>query len=220
MRERAMGQRRRDRALGLDRVGQRSEPQSRVDTSRCRRIRFGLHSSRRRLQLQIYSAGHLSILLPSARERGYGRSYRRKEVEALLMTSSLANPIRFAVGMIALTIIVAISPAPAECFPWSIDMYRGPEIQPLAIAPRVTPADTLPVHGEPPMSLEQATLKMHNPLQQSAQNLASGREQFNTYCAPCHGASGQGDGPVAHLLSKPARNLISGSSKYLPDGYI
>jgi len=136
------------------------------------------------------------------------------------MTSSLANPIRFAVGMIALTIIVAISPAPAECFPWSIDMYRGPEIQPLAIAPRVTPADTLPVHGEPPMSLEQATIKMHNPLQQSAQNLASGREQFNTYCAPCHGATGQGDGPVAHLLSKPARNLISGSSKFLPDGYI
>jgi hypothetical protein len=137
------------------------------------------------------------------------------------MTSSLSNTTRIAVGMIALTIIMAISPAPADCFPWSIDMYRGPEIQPFAKAPRVTPADTLPVHGgEPPMSLEQATIKMHNPLQPTAQNLASGREQFDTYCAPCHGATAQGDGPVAHVLSKPPKNLISGTSKDLPDGYI
>jgi S-disulfanyl-L-cysteine oxidoreductase SoxD len=99
-------------------------------------------------------------------------------------------------------------------------MYRGPEIQPFAKAPRVTPADTLPVHGEPPMTLEQATIKMHNPLQPNAQTLASGRQQFETYCAPCHGSSGQGDGPVAHLLSKPPKNLISGTSKDLPDGYI
>src|SRR5260370_26593180 len=132
------------------------------------------------------------------------------------MRITVASRTGFAVGRIALRIIMGIPPAPADCFPWSIDMYRGPEIQPLAIAPRVTPADTLPVHGEPPMSLEQATIKMHNPLQQSAQNLASGREQFNTYCAPCHGATGQCDCPVAHRLSKPATNLISGWSSLLP----
>src|SRR5258706_16482101 len=91
---------------------------------------------------------------------------------------AIGNPIRIVVGMLALTIIMAISPAPADCFPWSIDMYRGPEIQPLAEAPRVTPADTLPVHGEPPMSLEQATIKLHNPLQPTAQNLAAGHGQF------------------------------------------
>jgi mono/diheme cytochrome c family protein len=99
-------------------------------------------------------------------------------------------------------------------------MFRGPEVQPLAEAPRVTPADTLPVHGEPPMSLEQMTIKMHDPLQPTAQNLAAGREQFETYCAPCHGATGEGNGPVAHVLSKPPKNLISGTSKDLPDGYI
>ena len=43
-------------------------------------------------------------------------------------------------------------------------MYRGPEIQPFAMAPRVTPADTIPVHGgEPPMSLEQATIRDAQP---------------------------------------------------------
>ena len=138
------------------------------------------------------------------------------------MTRSLSSPtVRIAVGMIALAMIVAISSSSADCFPWSIDMYRGPEIQPLAEAPRVTPADTIPVHGgEPPMSLEQATLKMHNPMQPTAQNIVAGREQFATSCAPCHGESGQGDGPVAHILSKPPKNLISGTSKDLPDGYI
>ena len=36
----------------------------------------------------------------------------------------------------------------------------------------------------------------------------------------CHGPGGQGDGPAAHILSKPPKNLISGTSKDLPDGYI
>ena len=123
--------------------------------------------------------------------------------------------------MLAATIAIAGMPAPAFCFPWSIDMYRGPEIQPYAKAPRVTPADTIPVHGgEPPMSLEQATIKMHDPLQPTPENLAKGKVQFETFCAPCHGESAQGNGPVAHLLAKPPKNLVVGTSKDLPDGYI
>lgn len=127
-----------------------------------------------------------------------------------------------AVGlMLAVAIAIAAWPSPAMCFPWSIDMYRGPEVQPYAEAPRVTPADTIPVHGgEPPMSLEQATIKMHNPLQPTPENIAKGKAQFITYCAPCHGESAQGNGPVAHILAKPPKNLIAGTSKDLPDGYI
>jgi len=122
--------------------------------------------------------------------------------------------------MLGVAIAIAALPATALCFPWSIDMYRGPEIQPYAEAPRVTPADTIPVHGDPPMSLEQATIKMHNPLQPTPENLAKGKEQYETYCAPCHGSSGQGDGTVAHVLAKPPKNLVAGTSKDLPDGYI
>ncbi len=115
---------------------------------------------------------------------------------------------------------IAIGPVTASCFPWSIDMYRGPEVQPFAIAPRVTPADTIPVHGEAPMSLGDSIAKMHNPLEATPQNVAKGRAQFETYCAPCHGTDGQGKGPVAHLLMKSPKNLITGASKNLPDGYI
>ena len=70
------------------------------------------------------------------------------------------------------------------------------------------------------MSLEQATIKMHNPLEATPENLANGKQQFETYCAPCHGSSGQGDGPVAHLLAKAPKSLIADTSKDLPDGYI
>ena len=70
------------------------------------------------------------------------------------------------------------------------------------------------------MNLEQTTIKMHNPLQATPENLAKGKVQFETYCAPCHGESGQGSGPVAHILSKPPKNLVTGTSKDLPDGYI
>jgi mono/diheme cytochrome c family protein len=133
----------------------------------------------------------------------------------------LARTIRVVGLTLAAAIAIATSPVPGICFPWSIDMYRGPEVQPYAEAPRVTPADTIPVHGgEPPMSLEQATIKMHDPLQPTPENLARGKEQFTTYCAPCHGESGQGNGPVAHILAKPPKNLIAGTSKDLPDGYI
>ena len=137
------------------------------------------------------------------------------------MLGPLARTIRAAASMLAVAIAIAASPMPGICFPWSIDMYRGPEIQPYAKAPRVTPADTIPVHGgEPPMSLEQATIKMHDPLESTPENLAKGKDQFTTYCAPCHGESGQGNGPVAHLLAKPPKNLVVGTSKDLPDGYI
>lgn len=135
--------------------------------------------------------------------------------------SLLARTIRFgAIAVIWTIAMLTTSLRSAYCFPWSIDMFRGPEIQPYAQAPRVTPADTLPVHGEPPMSLEQATVKMHNPLQSTQRNLFKGKNQFNTYCAPCHGESGTGNGLVGKILNRPPKNLVAGDSKYLPDGYI
>ena len=36
---------------------------------------------------------------------------------------------------------------------------------------------------------------------------ASGSEMFVSYCAPCHGKSGKGDGPAASALKVPPANL-------------
>jgi mono/diheme cytochrome c family protein len=42
---------------------------------------------------------------------------------------------------------------------------------------------------------ESKTLK--NPLDASADVLERGRKSYTTYCSPCHGTEGLGDGPVA-----------------------
>jgi mono/diheme cytochrome c family protein len=133
---------------------------------------------------------------------------------------------------------VALAARVAIAFPWSTDMYRGSQVPALAEAPRAMPDGVLPVDGihynvhygqpqgiakqvaNPPMKLEIMTVKMHNPLQPDATNLAHGKTLFETTCSPCHGMTGQGNGSVTHLLQHKPANLLTGVSKNLPDGYI
>lgn len=45
----------------------------------------------------------------------------------------------------------------------------------------------------------------HAPTQMTGGKVTSGRLEFRQYCAPCHGLSGTGDGPMAdQLKTKPA----------------
>ena len=135
-------------------------------------------------------------------------------------------------GAIALTVTAA------HAFPWSTDMYRGPQVSTFVEPPRAMPDGVLPIDGThynthygqpagmpsepalPPLKLEVMTLKMHNPLSPTPANLAQGKERFDTNCAPCHGATGQGNGPVAHLLRHPPANLLFGVIRAFPDGYV
>ena len=147
-------------------------------------------------------------------------------------------------GLMALALVAGgwiLGAAPAaHAFPWSIDMYRGPAIQPLAVAPRVMPEGVLPVdgihydvhygqpanlpgvgeQGLPQMKLEAMTVRMHNPLQPTPVNLQHGADLFAANCSPCHGPIGKGDGTVVHLLAHKPANLLTGVSKNLPEGYI
>ena len=133
---------------------------------------------------------------------------------------------------------IALATASAHAFPWSTDMYRGPQVGTFTEAPRTMPDGVLPTDGvhynnhygqpegmpdqaaTPPMKLEIMTIKLHNPRQPDGPNLAKGKERFETNCAPCHGMSGEGDGTVVHLLHRKPANLMTGVSKNLPDGYI
>jgi mono/diheme cytochrome c family protein len=145
---------------------------------------------------------------------------------------------KLAITALALGAGVFMRSGAVQAFPWDDDMYRGPQISTFAVAPRVMPNGTLPIDGihynahwgqpqgmpeqqaQPPMKLEAMTVKAHNPLQANPDNLAKGKERFETNCAPCHGDHGLGNGPVAHLLEHAPKNLLTGVSKNLPDGYI
>ena len=37
---------------------------------------------------------------------------------------------------------------------------------------------------------------------------ANGTTLYVTYCLPCHGSTGEGNGPVAPMLEKPPANLV------------
>lgn len=100
-------------------------------------------------------------------------------------------------------------------------MYRGPEVQPMTVSPRVMPEDTLPTdRGEPAMTLEQAAVSLHNPLKPTADQIATGKALYDTQCAVCHGANGAGDGPVVHLLRKRPDDLTGLDSSTWTDGHI
>ena len=42
---------------------------------------------------------------------------------------------------------------------------------------------------------------------------SSGSEMFHSYCAPCHGAEGKGNGPAASSLKNPPANLTQLAKK-------
>jgi mono/diheme cytochrome c family protein len=141
-------------------------------------------------------------------------------------------------GALASSAMFAMTVTAAHAFPWSTDMYRGPQVSTFTEAPREMPAGVLPIDGIhynahygqppgmpsepalPPMKLEVMTVKLRNPLTPTPANLAKGKERFETNCAPCHGMTGQGNGTVVHLLKHKPANLLTGVSKNLPDGYI
>lgn len=108
----------------------------------------------------------------------------------------------------------------AAAFPWSIDMFRGESVQPLSQSPRVMPPSTMPIDGEAPMSREEASAKLHNPLKPSTENLAKGKSLFENNCAVCHGGDARGNGTVRFLLRVPPADLTAGVAAQRSDGYI
>ncbi len=132
-----------------------------------------------------------------------------------------ARSLRLALVTAAASTALFVATPVVWAFPWSIDMYRGQNEQPLAIAPRVMPQGTIPVTGgEPPMTGEEMAARERNPLRPTPQNLARGKALFMTFCLPCHGKGGTGNGAVAHLLRRKPANLLSDHTRNLPDGYI
>lgn len=125
-----------------------------------------------------------------------------------------------AVGLVVGVAGLLLGPRPARAFPWSIDMFRGASVQPLAEAPRNQPPGTLPINGEPPMSRDVASRVLKNPLSPTPEVMAAGKRLWINDCTPCHGDGGRGDGTVRHLLKQPAADLTAGEPTERSDGYI
>lgn len=149
---------------------------------------------------------------------GVGRHLR--SAPRLHGSSRASQPGRRLVGAAA-GLLLLLPLHRAAAFPWSIDMFRGPAVQPLAVPPRVMPSGTLPVHGgEPPMTREEAADSRHNPLTPTAAHLQHGASLFATNCAPCHGDGGKGNGPVAFQMIVAPPDLTTAQPAERTDGYL
>jgi len=62
--------------------------------------------------------------------------------------------------------------------------------------------------------------KLKNAVALSAAAAERGGKLFRQYCADCHGAKGDGKGPMANSLKRKPADLTSGSTKGLADGEI
>jgi mono/diheme cytochrome c family protein len=59
-----------------------------------------------------------------------------------------------------------------------------------------------------------------NPLEPSGATLARGEERYLIYCKPCHGAGGDGRGPVYERSGLESTDLREARIRSLPDGEI
>lgn len=82
----------------------------------------------------------------------------------------------------------------------AVEVNRGGE----AIQGRVEawspPEGAIPVTGwEPPVSnvADAEADALQSPVEPDLRSLENGRTQYGIFCAPCHGSTGRGDGPVA-----------------------
>ncbi len=104
--------------------------------------------------------------------------------------------------------------------PWSSDLYRRPPLQP-GWELKAPPQGSVPVNGiEPPLpSRIRAGRTLKNPVEKTGKSVAKGKLLFGTYCTPCHGREGRGDGPVAGKMTAPP-DLRSPEVKRRPDGFL
>jgi mono/diheme cytochrome c family protein len=83
---------------------------------------------------------------------------------------------------------------------------------------QVPPAGTIPVgftrfnYPNTPEGVAQASAEVTNPLAMTAQNMADGKALYTTFCSPCHGANGMGDGLVTTHGYPPPPSYSTGQS--------
>jgi mono/diheme cytochrome c family protein len=106
-----------------------------------------------------------------------------------------------------------------------VDPYDRDPVNKEIQAARLPPEGTIPEgwdvfpYGPGPKEAERAGREVRNPLKSTPKDLERGKWVFTTFCQVCHGAKGQGDGPIIGRYPNPP-NLMADHAKKLPDGQL
>lgn len=90
--------------------------------------------------------------------------------------------------------------------PWTHDLDFQVSIRPQEM-PLMPPDGVVPIQGRIDDGTREASLTRVNPVAADSTSLRRGKNAFFTYCTPCHGLSGEGNGTVAKSLPIPPVNL-------------
>jgi hypothetical protein len=104
--------------------------------------------------------------------------------------------------------------------PWFTNMADQVAVRPFEQPLLKPPAGSVPVWGhEDSLNLLSDLREVSNPVPFSPSSAVRGRRFYDTYCLVCHGAEGNGDGPVSGKLGY-VPPLTGDMTRQRTDGYI
>ncbi len=123
---------------------------------------------------------------------------------------------------ILLIVCMFALPTAVMAWPWSRDLMNQPSIKPQEGPINTYPKDSVPVGGLwTKVADRDAAVDIKNPVEPTKKSIAMGHALFQTYCFPCHGATGKGNGPVGKIFEAEPADLSSDYVKdELSDGWI
>jgi mono/diheme cytochrome c family protein len=74
-------------------------------------------------------------------------------------------------------------------------------------------------YGPGPDEAKRAGAELANPFAASPETVGRGKQVYDTICTVCHGAKGEGDGPIIGRFPNPP-SLLAAHARALPDGQI
>ncbi len=101
---------------------------------------------------------------------------------------------------------------------WRTDMWYQPSLRP-EDAPRPEPERSVPLGAGPAYQSRDDTVDLANPVAPGKESLVHGRTLFLARCAPCHGETGHGGGPVSRFFPA-APDLAYVTVQHRSDGYV
>ncbi len=122
------------------------------------------------------------------------------------------------VGLL-LVLALAASCVLGGCEKIDRNMWDNPAFRPQEEPLRFPPADSVPTKGIVRAPAMADAAKLANPVAPSDRTRREGQALYAIHCAPCHGDSGRGDGPVGRkFVPTPADLRPEGPFGRLPDG--
>ena len=117
---------------------------------------------------------------------------KRPRIALVLVTAVGLLSVGWATGVISL--------------PWTHDLDFQPAIKPQKM-PMLPPEGAIPLTGRVDDGTRATADKLTSSAPADTSSLRRGKNAFYTYCTPCHGMEGAGNGKVASFLPIPPANI-------------